>query len=112
MRLITTFLVAATLLGAGARASALTLPKPRLAVETNPVIVLGRNFRAGERVRVTLTVLETHVHTVTASAAGAFSVRFRGVTIGGCSSYIATAVGNRGSRASFKRMVECPPPAP
>jgi hypothetical protein len=74
-----------------------------------PLALRGANFRPSERVRVTLSGELTRTKHVTASAGGAFVVRFQS-TYDRCSAAIVRAVGARGSRAALKLVpVACPP---
>jgi hypothetical protein len=87
--------------------------KPVLAVaKTAPLTVRGSHFRAGERVTVEASMKRRYVRTVTASASGAFLVRFAGVALDGCTSYLLRATGSRGSVAVRKVVPMCPPLQP
>ena len=86
--------------------------KPRLTLEGDPVVVRGYHFAALEHVHVTVSANGRFSRDVVASSFGFFRIRFRAASIEGCGIYTITAVGNKGSRAWFKRQVECPPPAP
>jgi hypothetical protein len=72
-----------------------------LARNTTPFRVTGARFRAGERVRVTVTPTGGAgiVRRVTASRRGTFVVGFPGVHV--CAGVAGKAAGSRGSRASF-----------
>ena len=71
-------------------------------VKKAPVTLAGANFKPRERVRVVAARdAERFVRTVTASAAGAFTVSYSGVTIDPCNATFR-ATGNRGSRAVVK----------
>jgi hypothetical protein len=73
-----------------------------------PLALRGANFRPTERVRVTLSGEVTRTKHVTASAGGAFVVRFQS-TYDRCSAAIVRAVGAKGSRAALKLVpVACP----
>ena len=77
-----------------------------------PFTVRGSHFAPLERVRVTVDAKTNAARTVVATGLGAFFVRFRSLQVGYCPSYVVTAVGAKGSRASFKFVSrECPPPA-
>ena|SRR5437868_6504576 len=68
----------------------------------SPVAAKGAGFRSGEFVRVTLKMGGlTKVRQAHATAAGAFSVVWPGVTLEGCDWRVA-AVGGKGSRALVK----------
>ena len=61
-----------------------------------PLVVVGTGFKPGESVRISGA---TATRTMSASRAGGFTARFRGVDP--CGSLTVTAVGSMGSRASF-----------
>jgi hypothetical protein len=89
---------------------------PRLSLAgESPLMVTGSNFKAHERVVVTLTVRTSRfVRTVNATGAGAFVARWKGsltpVKIG-CLFAHVHAVGDRGSVASYKSAgLECAKP--
>ena len=83
--------------------------RPRVAViSTAPVTVSGSGFRSRERVTVTLMTTGTTRKLVRASARGAFTAKFAGVTIGYCEGYFIRAKGSRGSLAVLKLTPECP----
>jgi hypothetical protein len=85
--------------------------KPRVFVTTTkPFSVRGIRFKPQEVVTVVAWVDGRHTRRVQATAAGVFTVRYRGVTVGSCESYTVTARGNQGSRATTKVIVECPAP--
>jgi len=87
-------------------------PGPRLAVsDMTPFVVRGIHFRAGERVSIVTYARVRSVRIATASAAGAFTVRYR-FSLDRCSAFAVSARGSRGSRASLKFVGECPPPPP
>jgi hypothetical protein len=80
--------------------------------DRGPLTLKGSRFLSRERVRVTVT-LDGHpyVRWVRARRPGTFAVRFGDVHVDRCSGFIARAVGNGGSRASFKLPQPlCPPP--
>ena len=64
-------------------------------VGIDPVAVAGRNFKAGERVRLTA---EGRRKTVTAGTRGGFKVAFPEANV--CNGFAAVARGSEGSRAS------------
>jgi Flp pilus assembly protein CpaB len=83
-------------------------------LDTQPVVVRGVGFEAGERVQI---LLSTGGHslwkTKLATPAGAFNVRFA-ASIGACGRYTLQAVGSRGSRARFfprRAQLECVSPS-
>jgi hypothetical protein len=83
--------------------------KPRLNVDSfTPLVVYGTGFRAGENVRFMVRGAATGSRRAQASAGGRLSMRFPGVRLDQCPSFlIITAIGDKGSRAQVRRM----PPA-
>ncbi len=76
-----------------------------------PVAFRGSGFRADERVKVVAVAVPGRraLHWVTAGSGGRFVVRFREINGNLCAGLTAIAVGNRGSRATFKQAPgECP----
>jgi hypothetical protein len=67
-----------------------------------PVAVRGTGFKARERVVVTAVGGKRLVRRTTASSRGAFTVSLPGVDAGACTGFSVTAIGNHGSRATFK----------
>jgi hypothetical protein len=93
-----------------AAASPATRPALRL-VDAGPVVFRGSGFKAHERVRVVVYAQTRAAKRTTASLTGAFTVRFAGLDPSACAGLSATAVGDGGSRASFKRPPgQCPAP--
>jgi hypothetical protein len=85
-----------------------TRPALRLA-EPSPLTFSGTGFRASERVRVVAIAGTRATRWVTAGARGRFAVRFRGMSADTCRGLTAIAIGNLGSRATYKRAPgECP----
>lgn len=72
-------------------------------VDTSPVTFRGAGFAANEHVRVVLAEKSRTVRRVVASAEGRFLVRFPGADANECMGFSAIAVGDRGSRATYKR---------
>jgi len=88
--------VLASTAGAGTR------PSLRVAA-TNPVTIVGTGFKAGERVRVTVsTAGERATRLTVASARGWFRVRFAGIRAASECKVFAVATGSNGSRAVWK----------
>ena len=87
---------------------------PRLRLErARPATVAGADFRAHERVRLTLHQPgETTTRRTRANASGSFSAAFGDVALDRCSGLWITATGSAGSRARLVRraLPECPPP--
>ena len=80
-------------------------------VEAQGVTFRGTGFRSGERVRVDVIAQRRWSATVVADSKGVFTVTFPRAHDNACAEFGATAIGNRGSRASFKRAPgECPAP--
>ena len=70
--------------------------------DVTPMMVRGTAFHPAERVTVTLSEgKQRAVKTVSASQAGAFTVRFA-MRAGGCAQLAITARGSLGSTASWK----------
>ena len=96
----------ATLASAGVTAR----PTLRL-VDASPVALRGTGFKAHERVRVSVYAGERATKRVSTGARGRFLVRFSSLDPNACIGFSAVAVGNEGSRASFKRSPGmCPAP--
>jgi hypothetical protein len=71
----------------------------------------GTGFKKREHVRVVVTTRTRTAKSLTASAAGAFTVTFAGMNANTCAGFGATAVGSDGSRATYKRAPGmCPVP--
>ena len=71
----------------------------------------GAGFLANEHVRVVLAEKSRAVRSVLANAEGRFVVRFPGADANECTGFSAIAVGDRGSRATYKRAPgQCPQP--
>ena len=80
-------------------------------VDASPVTFRGTGFEADEHVRVAFVGTTRAVRRIVASAQGRFVVRFAGADANACSGFSAIAVGDRGSRATFKRAPgQCPQP--
>jgi hypothetical protein len=80
-------------------------------MDTSPIAFRGAGFKAHERVRVSVYAGERATKRLTAGARGRFVVRFSGLDPNACVGFSAVAVGNEGSRASFKRAPGmCPAP--
>ncbi len=110
MRLALALFIAITLLRPGASAAG---GGPALQVtDLSPFTVRGTGFVPGEQVTVVAQVEGRHVSIVVASAAGTFTLRLSGVSLGPCPAYIVQATGNRGSRAYLRSVPECAQPRP
>jgi hypothetical protein len=87
--------------------------KPALrVVDRTPLLVAGRGFHTGERVRVVVRGEGMrNVRRTRASARGTFRVRFEGVSASGCGGGLdVRAVGGAGSTAVAKIVFPlCPP---
>lgn len=107
--------VAAVLLLAAAGGA---LAAPTTGVTTKPTLQLaddaplmfsGSGFRANEDVKVVAIAGGRATQWVTSGVGGRFAVRFRGMGADACRGLTATAVGDRGSRATYKRAPgQCP----
>ena len=80
-------------------------------VDTSPVTLRGAGFKAHEHVKVTLVARTSAVRRTVATAGGILFVRFAGANPNECTGFSAIAVGNLGSRATYKRAPGmCPQP--
>ena len=99
---------------AGTLSTAAVAARPTLRLSDDaPSAFRGSGFRANEHVRVVAAVIggARAAQRVTATAGGRFVVRFRIINANSCRGFVITAVGDRGSRATFKRAPgECPAP--
>jgi hypothetical protein len=88
----------------GAAVSPAVATKAHLRVgAVQPLLVLGGGFRAGETVRITASTDDGFgAKTATAGAAGRIGVRFRQLSLGRCPTYVISAKGNKGSRATVR----------
>ena len=86
-------------------------PRARVWVpDRSPLVVRGSGFAAHERVVVSVSAGSRLVHTVAATAAGAFLTRWTVAAApkAGCASIFVKAVGNRGTVATYKVAgIEC-----
>jgi hypothetical protein len=107
-------LLAAVALAASvaALASARVATRPTLRLmDASPVVFRGTGFKAHERVRVSVYAGARATKRVEAGARGGFVARFSNLDPNACVGFSAVAVGNEGSRASFKRSPGvCPAP--
>ena len=79
--------------------------------DTSAPVFRGTGFKAGEQVKNTFIGGMHAVRKKTASMRGTFVVQFPGADVNRCLGFAVTAVGNRGSRATFKRAHgQCPLP--
>jgi hypothetical protein len=97
---ITVFLVA---VGIGASTAGGMAPKASLRiVDRDPLTLRGENFKARERVRVSLSAPLSERRVVRATATGSFRATFLEVSVTRCDSVRAVAVGGAGSQATLK----------
>ncbi|HEU5212574.1 MAG TPA: hypothetical protein VFU10_07365 [Gaiellaceae bacterium] len=75
-------------------------------MRSSPVMLRGTGFTAAEHVRVVARVPGMATKRVTASSAGAFTVRFAGRAGTRCTGFSVIATGDRGSRASITQAPE------
>ena len=102
MRTALSALIAALLLVPSAGSTTMSTAVLRV-VRTSPFTVHGWRFHPTERVVVTVIAKgTTRARTTTAGAAGAFTVMFAALKLNDCDPYAVHAVGNEGSRATFK----------
>jgi hypothetical protein len=81
--------------GAAATKAKLTLTRAA------PLTLRGTRFVDGERVRLIVVARKRITKQLRANDAGAFAVRFPGISVGRCAGYKAFAIGAQGSRASL-----------
>ena len=72
-------------------------------VEADPVTLRATGFKPNERVRITV-VNDGRVRRAVAGSGGGFTMRLPGVHVNACAGFSVTATGDRGSRASYKRV--------
>lgn len=108
-RAIPALAVAAALAGVacGAASSGQTArPQLRL-MDDAPFTLRGTGFKVSEHVRLVARTPALATRQVTAGSAGGFMVRFAGAQAGyACTGLTVSAVGDKGSRASYKRPPE------
>jgi len=107
MLVLAVVVAAATLATAGATVR----PTLRLA-DSDPVMFRGAGFVPGEHVRVFVVAGREHAaKRLTARPTGRFTVRFTSLDPNACAAFGATAIGDKGSRATYKRAPGmCPAP--
>ncbi len=77
--------------------------RPSLALlDRAPIVLRGRSFVAGERVRVTVSTTVRRTRVVYAGSRGGFIVRFTGLIVPRCGGFIARARGSSGDLATMK----------
>jgi len=105
--LLALFCALASASGGGA-----TAPQPRHRLTNAAQLSLrGTGFQPRERVRVVVYLRVRAVKRVVAGVHGGFVVRFVDLRRDPCAAFSAVAIGNRGSRAAFKRPPGmCPAP--
>jgi hypothetical protein len=87
--------------------SAATKPQLRV-VATQPLAVMGTGFRPGEKVRVSAHTDDGDGSRLgTAGRAGRLGMRFPSLSLDRCATYLITARGSKGSRATVRSV---PPP--
>jgi hypothetical protein len=80
-------------------------------VDTDPVTLRATGFKPSEHVRITAFMKESRIRRAVAGAAGGFTMRFPELNSNACTGFSVTAVGDRGSRATYKRAPGmCPQP--
>jgi hypothetical protein len=107
-RLATVLVAAAVVVGSAGATSRATL---RVA-DAGPVVLRGAGFHAGEHVRVSVVAgMQRASKRVTTRPAGRFTVRFASLSADACAAFGASAIGDKGSRAFYKRAPGmCPAP--
>jgi len=85
--------------------------RPSLAlVDRAPIVLRGRSFVPGERVRVTVSTTVRRTRDVRAGSRGGFVVRFTGLIVPRCGGLIARARGSSGDLATMKiQLPACQP---
>jgi hypothetical protein len=77
--------------------------RPSLAlIDRDPIVLRGRSFVPGERVRVTVSTNVRRTRDVHAGSRGGFVVRFTGLVVPRCGGLIARARGSSGDLATMK----------
>jgi hypothetical protein len=102
VKLVGLLVAAAALAVSVASARAVARPALRL-MDASPVAFRGTGFKPHERVRVSVYAGGRAAKRVEAGVRGGFVVRFSSLDPNACSGFSALAIGNEGSRASFKR---------
>jgi hypothetical protein len=89
--------------GASARGSESAVKPSLWLADASPLALRGSGFKPKEHVVVIVSAHRRVSRRIVASRGGTFELVFAGVASSNCSGFSATAVGNRGSRASYKR---------
>jgi hypothetical protein len=94
--------------GSGARSA----PARLRLVDTDPVTLRATGFKAHEHARLSISADKVSVRrSATAGSGGGFTMRLPGVDANACTGFSVTAIGDRGSRATYKRAPGmCPVP--
>jgi uncharacterized NAD-dependent epimerase/dehydratase family protein len=84
----------------------------RLVDDSTPATLRGTGFQPREHVRVVIVAGTSRtVRRTVATIRGRFVLRLHGEDVNACAGFSASAVGNLGTRASFKRAPgQCPQP--
>lgn len=88
-------------------AAAVAAPLPRLQIAENPFVVRGTGFQPHERIKVMLNAGGRFVRVTVATSRGTFAVGFIRASSDECNGYFASALGNRGSRATLRVTRKC-----
>jgi hypothetical protein len=73
-------------------------------VDTDPVTVRASGFKAYEHARLSVSEGKQLMRrTATAGSGGGFTMRLPGVDANSCTGFSVTVIGDRGSRATYKR---------
>jgi hypothetical protein len=104
--------VATTAGGSGAGSDVQSGPARLRLVNTDPVTLRATGFKAHEHARISVAAGKQLVRrSATAGSGGAFTMRLPGVDANNCTGFAVTVVGDRGSRATYKRAPGmCPVP--
>ncbi len=106
MRALVVTLVAGALLAASVATAAApqrtARVKPSASVLFTPaVVVVGKHFKAKERVTVSFSGSVSAVRKLRATSTGAFRVNFGAIALSDCSGFTLKVVGTMGSRCSM-----------
>jgi hypothetical protein len=97
--------VAATAAGALSAGSGLrSAPAQLRLIDTDPVTLRASGFKAYEHARLSVSDGKRLMQrSATAGSGGGFTMRLPGVDANSCTGFSVTVIGDRGSRATYKR---------
>jgi hypothetical protein len=105
--LLTAFVAVAAIMvgGVGAGSGSHSATARLWLVDTDPTTVRAAGFKAHEHARLSVIDDKQVVRrAVTAGSGGGFTMRLPGVDANACAGFSITAIGDHGSRATFKRL--------